>query len=374
MNAARNYLFSGLVLLLAMVVALLAVWKFLENPWTRNGQVRAWVIQVTPNVTGQVVDVPVSDNQYVQRGALLFQIDPRPFETELARARAEYDKTGDSYLATEQQVQVAAAQVEAAEAAVWQAESAIKEIDAEIEKSRAELQRQRQLLPQRATSRKSLERAQAEHAIAREKRKGAEAKLAQARASLDGARADLEEARARLGTVGEANASIRAARAAVRQAELNLEFSRVTAPVDGYITNLRLRDGSQAVANKAALAIVDAGSFWVEGYFKETSIARIAPGDRAVVTLMAYPDRPLAGRVDSISRGISQQDGSTGNELLPAVSPTFDWIRLAQRVPVKIVLDNVPDDVELRVGITGSVMVKSGTAAREENGPISPGK
>jgi hypothetical protein len=97
---------------------------------------------------------------------------------------------------------------------------------------------------------------------------------------------------------------------------LNLGFTQVHASVDGYIANLDLRLGSEAVANQPALALVDSASFWVHGYLRETMIARVAPGDRAVITLMTYPDRPLRGRVDSIGWGISQSDGGTGNDQL----------------------------------------------------------
>lgn len=352
---------------IAIFAVLLRYWDFLNNPWTRDGQVRAAVIQITPNVSGQVVEISIADNQFVRRGDLLFRIDPRPFESKLARARAEYDKTGDNYLAEQQKVQAATAQVDGARAAVWKAESAIKEMDAEIKKNKAELQRQRQLLPQRATSQKSLERAQAQHDISLQQRKGAEAALVQARASLSRSESDLEEARAVLGELGAANASIRAARAAVRQAELNVEFTEVKAPVDGYVTNLNLRVGSHAVANQPALALVDSSSYWIDGYFKETTIARITPGDRAIVTLMAYPDKPIEGRVRSLGWGIAQKDGSTGADLLPQVSPTFEWIRLAQRVPVQIELGDLPEGIQLRVGTTCSVLVKSGSAAQSSN-------
>jgi multidrug resistance efflux pump len=136
--------------------------------------------------------------------------------------------------------------------------------------------------------------------------------------------------------------------------------------VDGYVTNLNLRLGSQAVANQPALALVDVNSFWVDGFFKETSIGNIREGDKAVVTLMSYPDTPVEGYVDSLGWGIAQQDGSTGFELLPNISPTFEWIRLAQRVPVRIHLTNVPDEVELRVGTTASVLVMTGTSGSEK--------
>jgi multidrug resistance efflux pump len=124
-----------------------------------------------------------------------------------------------------------------------------------------------------------------------------------------------------LGALGDANPKLRTALAALRQAELNLEFTEVRAPVDGHVTNLNLRLGSQVVANQPVLALVDAKSYWVQGFFKETAIGRMQGGDRAVVTLMAYPDAPLEGAVDSIGWGIAQQDGSTGFELLPNVSP-----------------------------------------------------
>ena len=170
--------------------------------------------------------------------------------------------------------------------------------------------------------------------------------------------ANLAEAEAQLGAVDGTNPQIRAALASVRQAELNLEFTQVRAPVDGYVTNLNLRYGSQAVANQAALALVDVNSYWVVGFFKENLVGDIKPGDRAIVTLMSYPDTPLEGQVDSLGWGIAQQDGSTGFELLPTISPTFEWIRLAQRVPVRIQLDDVPEHIQLRVGTTASVLVR----------------
>ena len=140
-------------------------------------------------------------------------------------------------------------------------------------------------------------------------------------------------------------------------AQLNLEFTEVRASVDGYVTNLELRLGSQAVASRAALALIDRNSFWVHGFFKESELAGMQSGDRAQVTLMTYPDQPLDAVVDSIGWGIAQPDGSPGHNLLPSVSPTFQWIRLAQRVPVRVHLLQVPEDINLRVGTTASVLV-----------------
>jgi len=372
MEKYRKYLLTGAVVLVAVVAILITYWDYVTNPWTRDGQVRAQVIQITPRVSGPIVRLPIKDNQLVKAGDLLFEIDPRTFEASLEQARAQLDETGDNYQALFQQVEAAKAKVDVSRAAVTQAQSSIKKIESEIEKDKAEYDRQRELLPRKATSQKAVDRAKANYEVSVEQRKTAVASLAQAKASLLESEANLAEAKANLGAAGDANASIRAARAAVRQAELNLEFTQVRAPVDGYVTNLNLRLGSQAVANQPALALVDINSFWVDGFFKETSIGKIGEGDKAVVTLMAYPDTPLEGYVDSIGWGIAQQDGSTGFELLPNISPTFEWIRLAQRVPVRIHLTNVPIEVKLRVGTTCSVLVMTGTSGREkEKRPVA---
>ena len=372
MEKYRKYLLTGAVVLVAVVAILITYWDYVTNPWTRDGQVRAQVIQITPRVSGPIVRLPIKDNQLLKAGDLLFEIDPRTFEASLEQARAQFDATGDNYQALFQQVEAAKAKVDVSRAAVTQAQSSIKKIESEIEKDKAEYDRQRELLPRKATSQKAVDRAKANYEVSVEQRKTAVAALAQAQASLLESEANLAEAKANLGAAGDANASIRAARAAVRQAELNLEFTQVRAPVDGYVTNLNLRLGSQAVANQPALALVDINSFWVDGFFKETSIGKIGEGDKAVATLMAYPDTPLEGYVDSIGWGIAKQDGSTGFELLPNISSTFEWIRLAQRVPVRIHLTNVPIEVKLRVGTTCSVLVMTGTSGREkEKRPVA---
>jgi RND family efflux transporter MFP subunit len=154
-----------------------------------------------------------------------------------------------------------------------------------------------------------------------------------------------------------AQANVEVAEANLHAAKLDLEFTEVRAPVDGYVTNLLLRYGSQTVANQPALALIDTGSFWVHGFFKETQIENIRPGNKVVIKLMTYPGAPLEGNVESMGWGIAQQDGAPAADLLPAINPSFDWIRLAQRIPVRIRLTRVPAEVELRVGTTASVFV-----------------
>jgi multidrug resistance efflux pump len=201
----------------------------------------------------------------------------------------------------------------------------------------------------------------------------AEAKLKQALASevvkKDQARRARDLSRKDKGAISEqalvrkendllvARADVDVAEANLHAAKLDLEFTEVRAPVDGYVTNLLLRYGSQTVANQPALALIDTNSFWVHGYFKETQIENIRPDNKVVIKLMTYPDAPLQGVVENMGWGIAQQDGAPAADLLPTINPSFDWIRLAQRIPVRIRLTHIPDEVDLRVGTTASVFV-----------------
>ena len=383
MKTYLKYLSTGAMVLIAATLMLYKYWDYVVNPWTRDGQVRAHVIQITSRVSGPIVELPIRGNQFVKAGDLLFVIDPRTFQASLAQeilgrkvarkaepagtillpdAGVSLEQVEKSLIvqALEKQVEVARAGVNASRATIAQAQSAIDQLNATIAKNKAEYERKIDLLPKKATSQRAVEQTKANYEVSLQQKISAEAGLRQAHAALAESQASLAEAQAQLGAVGESNAQVRASIAAVRQAELNLEFTRVKAPVDGYVTNLNLRLGSQAVANQAVLALVDVNSYWIDGFFKENAIADIRAGDGAVVTLMTYPDTPLEGRVDSIGWGIAQQDGSTGFELLPTINPTFEWIRLAQRVPVRIHLSPVPQDIPLRVGTTCSVLVMTG--------------
>ena len=362
MHGKLKYLLTGLIVVIAVAVVVWKYWDYVTNPWTRNGQVRAQVIQITPRVSGPLVKLPVKDNQFVKAGDLLFKIDPRTFEADLEQARADLDNTRDQIEALAKQVEAAQAEVEAAEATIKQSEAAIKGYAGRVVESNKEYKRQRTLDKQGATSKRAVETARANWVAAVNQKANAEAQLLQMQASLSEANANLAKAQADLGAPGDQNAQVRLGKAEVRTAELNLEFTQQKSPVDGYVTNLNLRLGSQAVANQPIMALVDVNSYWVTGFFRENYIEDIRKGDRAIVTLMSYPDKPLEGSVDSLGWGIAQQDGSTGFDLLPNISPTFEWIRLAQRVPVRIHLDKVPEEVKLRVGTTASVLVMTGTS------------
>ncbi|MCL9776589.1 HlyD family secretion protein [Vibrio methylphosphonaticus] len=259
---------------------------YIQNPWTRDGQVRADIIQITPRVTGPVVELNVKDNSFVNKGDLLFKIDPSTFLT-----------TKDQAYANLLQVQ-----------------------------------------------------ALLDRAINEEKRSSALEKLKPGSVpvlTLNNLTNNVQTARA----------NVKAAQASFEAAQLSLDFTTITAPSDGYITNLNLKEGSQVVANQPVVALIDNDSFWIEGFFEETDLRYIRKGSSAKVTLMSHPDSPLIGHVTSTGYGISKSDGSTGSFLLPNVNPNFQWIRLAQRIPVKVKLDNPPEDIQLIVGATASVLI-----------------
>jgi multidrug resistance efflux pump len=157
-------------------------------------------------------------------------------------------------------------------------------------------------------------------------------------------------------TAAAAAAQLQQAEAALDAARLNLERTRVLAPVDGYITNLNSYRGDYATAGAAKLAIIDSHSFWVYGYFEETKIRHVRVGDKADMTLMSGGQ--LNGHVESISRGIYDRDNPESRDLLADVNPTFNWVRLAQRVPVRIHIDQTPRDIVLAAGMTCTVTVR----------------
>jgi len=154
-----------------------------------------------------------------------------------------------------------------------------------------------------------------------------------------------------------AKADVEAAQAAVENAQLNLDFTTVVSPVDGYLTNINTSPGTYVAAGEQLLALVDTSTFWVAAYFKETQINHVQPGDTVRITLMGHNGQPFEGEVVSTAWGIFVQDGSTvGNQMLPDVQQTVDWVRLPNRFPVRVQVTGEPP-VPLRIGQTASVAV-----------------
>lgn len=276
---AVGFLATVAIFAAAIIIGRVLWVHYMDEPWTRDGRVRADVVNVAPDVSGAVVAMPVKDNQFVRKGDLVMEIDPSHYEIAVQQAQATVD---------ERKTELQMRRDDAARRADMDSEVVSKE-----------------------------NRDNAAHAAA-------------------GAAAQLEQAQA-----------------ALAAAKLNLQRTRVVAPVDGYVTNLNTYRGDYAVAGSARLAIVDSDSFWVYGYFEETKLPHVQVGDKASIVLMS--GGILQGHVESISRGIYDRDNPESRELLADVNPTFNWVRLAQRVPVRIHIDTVPGNVLLSAGTTCTV-------------------
>ena len=409
-------LVTGVVVVAAAIAAWVLWQRYVERPWTRMGQVQASVIRIAPRVAGVVVKVGVTDNQKVSRGDLLFEIDPSSYAVAVRNARVALGQARQDVAKLEAVVLVREASVREAEAAVKSAQGKTEAADAKVEASKNRIAGAEAGVDSATSSVASAEamllgyqqqydRAKrladkgagpvamsdalyaavqsgkaaveawkagvpaAEAALAEAKASLAEAKanvlvaktgVGEAEARLARAKADLVQARADLGEPGEKNVRIQSAQAALAAAELNLEWTRVLAPCDGYATNVRVFEGAYAAPGAQMIALVDSSSFWVYGFFRETQLSGIEPGDPAKITLMGRPDARLEGEVESIGWAINPPniatiDGPSG--VVPQVQPMFDWIRLAQRVPVRVRLTSVPDDVRLVAGTTASVAI-----------------
>ncbi|HJE67676.1 MULTISPECIES: efflux RND transporter periplasmic adaptor subunit [Pseudomonadaceae] len=281
-------LFTLLVVCLALILGRLLWVHYMNDPWTRDGRVRAEVITIAPDVAGLVTEIAVRDNQWVNKGDLLLQIDPEHYEI-----------------------------------AVHQAEASVAARKATLA--------MRQQNARRRADIDSL-------VVSRENREDASSAALAAEADLRQAQAQLESAR------------------------LNLKRTRVLAPVDGYVTNLSVFKGDYAAAGAPKLAVIDAHSFWVYGYFEETKLPHVRVGAAAEMRLMS--GQTLQGHVESIARGIYDRDNPQSRELTADVNPTFNWVRLAQRVPVRIALDPLPEGLLLAAGTTCTVVLEDARGER----------
>jgi multidrug resistance efflux pump len=322
------------VVVLAAALIGYALWKhYMYSPWTRDGRIRAEIVRIAPDVSGLVAEVDVQDNQPVKAGDVLFRIDPRRFELAVAQARADLGAAQAAARAAGANISAAAAGTAASQA--------------DYQKYAAQAQR----------------REAAAAVISAEARADADATARAAQAAVEQARANRSAATA---SQSQALAAVEQAQAALDLAQLNLKRATVRAAANGYITNLNVRVGDYASAGAARMALVRSDTMWVYGYFEETKLPHIRPGDRADIRLMSG-GHALRGTVEGIARGITDADNPTSSsDLLATVSPTFNWIRLAQRVPVRVRIDpaSVPKDTILAAGMTASVTVHPGTHAR----------
>ena len=363
---------TGVIVLAALGMIAYKYRDYMKYPWTRDGLVRAQVVQIAPRVSGPLVRVPIQNNQLVKKGDLLFEIDPSTFQANVNLARAQFDNMRDIVKSLFEQVEGLKRTVEQRQAEIGEAKFEVEGSAAEVENARISLGRAKELFTETVNTQRDVDDKSMAYQVALAQLGAARAKVSQMTAALAQAKDDLARGLADLGVLGEDNPRLRRAAADLEIAQLNLDFTKVWAPTDGYVTNLRLGVGDSAVANQPMLAVIDASSFYVQAFFRETFVGNFQKGDRAVVTLMSYPDTPLEGSIDSIGWGIAQQNGSTGFELLPSVAPTFEWIRLAQRLPVMVRIEKIPDNVKLRAGTTASVVVITGTSTDGDRVPPAP--
>jgi multidrug resistance efflux pump len=284
-STRRRYLTTGATVLLAAVLAWALWWHYLRSPWTRDGRVRAEVVNIAAEISGKVVGLNVVDNQTIHKGDILFTIEPIDYHLALV-----------------------------------QAESNVQSRLHDRDIARQDSERRQEL--------------------------GVDAVSAEERNSFQS-------------TAQVAEAAYQAALAARDQAKVNLDRTVIRSPVNGYVTNLTLRVGDYATPGQTKMTLVDSDSFWIMGYFEETKLPRIHEGDYAQVKLMGWGPE-IAGHVESISRAISDDNSDTDSLGLNNVNPIFTWVRLAQRLPVRIHIDHVPDDVRIAAGQTCTIVLDHG--------------
>jgi multidrug resistance efflux pump len=274
--------------------------------------VRADVVTLSADVSGRIVSLGVQDNQHVDKGQLLLEIDPARYALAVEHARRS---------------------VEVAKASLGQSEATIVSSQALLRQRQSEERRRRTLKERSAISGEEWEKSNTEVSVAQ---------------------ADLLRNQANLGL---AQANVQLAIAALTQAELDLQRTRVESPVSGYVTNLLTRQGDYATVGGPLLALVDSDSFYVSGYFEETKLPRIAEGDRVDIELMS--GEKFAGTVQSIAFAIADRENLPGGRLLANINPSYTWVKLAQRVPVRIRIDEgYAGKDKLRAGTTATVTVE----------------
>jgi multidrug resistance efflux pump len=349
-------------IVVAALIAVLALRsRYASNPWTRHAVVDAKISVVSPRVSGPVVEIGFKSHQAVKKGDLLYRIDPVPFEGEVHLAHARLDQTLAELEVLDSQVVAAEAAVETADAGILMAEASVHQAEAAFEAARLRLERLEEVSGD-AVAELVVDEARGMYGTAEAAVQAAESAVIQAKAAADQARADAAAKRAARGAPAEEHPAVREAKEHLHHAELHLSYTEIVAPVEGHVSEAWLDLGSFAAAGRPAAAIVIKDSYRVRALFKETQLSRISAGDRAQITLMGWDGPPLEGVVAGVAPGIERLDetGQRHSTGLQRIQPTFDWVRLAQRIPVEIELLDPPPDAPLRVGGTASVSIHPG--------------
>ena len=324
----RTYMRPIIMAVMALLAVLVIrhIWNYYNaEPWTRDGRVRADVIEVSSDVSGLITDVLVEDNQSVTKGQVLFNIDVARQAVELEQAKSDLAN---------------------AKAGLVKAEAEMAQSKANIVKSKANIV----LADKNANRYDSL----MDGAISKQEQDQMFAIRDQSHAEHIQLEAVTEQAKA---NIIQQKALIEVAQSHVNLAQLNLKRSAVVAPADGTMSNFELKAGNYIQVGQPVAALVDRKSLYVVGYFEETKLNKIHVGDQATVQLMGDSEK-IKGHVQGIATGIEDRERSSTTGLLANVNPTFSWVRLAQRVPVKIILDEVPhDNLAFVAGRTATVHI-----------------
>jgi len=327
----------GAIIVLVLIVFSLT-WYFVSDrltPHTSQARVQAFVVPVAAEVAGQVLKVHVKNNDEVQAGQPLFDIDPEPYRIALQRSRSDYETVRRSFNASGSTVEAAKAALQAANAQLVYAQQ-----DA-----------------------KRLEQIYAEDpgAISLRRVQNSQASLIAARSQEKAAEADLQRAREGAGERSENNAQLVSARSAVEKAELDLKRTKVVAPSRGRVTDLRIDVGQYAQPGAAAMTLIAVHDLWIEAAMTENNLGNIKAGDRADIVLDVMPGEVLKGRVRSVGGGVGTgQPAQAG--ALPKIENSRDWLRQAQRFPVAVEFDPSERDRlgAVRIGGQADVLVYTG--------------
>ena len=304
------------------------------TPYTSQSNIEVLLVQIAPQVSGQVIEVATHDNERVKKGQLLYRIDPEPFAIALRAAEA-------NLALVQQNLKVSTEQVRSSKAS--------------LAKQRTELATSKQLggiifdlTKEKALSETDSIRARSE--------------IDRATSDLARAEAELESAKQKLGPEGDANPQLQQARAALAQAQLDFANTTVTAPADGMITNLRLSKGQYANRGQAVMSFIEGNSVWLTAYLRENQLGRVAPGNAVRVTFDLLPGTVFEGQVDSVGWGVTKGGNSeTPAGTLPDVQSQQGWLRDPQRFPVRIALkeeaSNALGDLPLRNGAQANVLI-----------------
>jgi multidrug resistance efflux pump len=317
-----------------------AMWDaYMGAPWTRDGTVRTYVVTMAPEVAGRIVELPVVDNQFVHKGDLLLVIEPTDYRISLQLAEAAVRQAQANAQNIEAQITVQQAQVSASQAQVEEAQAALTFAQQQAARYQDLAVREAGTVLMEQQTASTLGRSQAA--------------LKNAQAAVTSAERQIASLKAQHSS---AEASIAQATAQRDQARVNLQRTQIHAPVNGWVTNLLAQLGDYVTVGRNVISIVDADSFWVDAYFEETQLASVRQGDPAKIKLMGY-SQIVRGEVAGIARGINVPNAQPDQAGLATVNPIFTWVRLAQRVPVRIRINQLPDGVRLVAGMTATVEV-----------------